>query len=188
MASAVYCPNRMTRRRWLAGSPSKENDMPVWKGIVGRGFTADESATYVSGLSFVSWRPSFVVLHNTAVRTFAQWHSVPDEQGMQNLQSNYRDTMKWSGGPEDRRTAFVCRRDLLWAFTPLTVPGVHSPSWNNLWWGVNWWAITRLSRSFLGSRPMQCPRWPHFMASSVSTHRHLVCMAKILHHSPMPGK
>jgi hypothetical protein len=53
--------------------------MPVWKGIAGRGFTADEFATYVSGLSFVSWRPSFVVLHNRAVPTFAQWQSVPGE-------------------------------------------------------------------------------------------------------------
>jgi hypothetical protein len=120
----------MTRRRWLADSPIKENDIPVWKGIVGRAFTADEFATHVSGLSFVSWRP-FVVLHNTAVPTFAQWHSVPGEQRMQNLQSYYRDTMKWSGGPH----VFVAA-DLLSAFTPLTVPGVHSPSWNNVPWGV----------------------------------------------------
>jgi hypothetical protein len=26
--------------------------------------------------------------------------------------------------------------DLIWAFTPLTVSGVHSPSWNNVAWGV----------------------------------------------------
>jgi len=39
--------------------------------------------------------------------------------------------MKWSGGPH----VFVAD-DLLWAFTPLTVPGVHSPSWNDVSRGV----------------------------------------------------
>ena len=34
MASAVYCPNRTTRRRWLADSPIKENDMPFALKIV----------------------------------------------------------------------------------------------------------------------------------------------------------
>ncbi len=105
--------------------------MPAWKGIVGQGFTSDAFATYVSGLSFVNWRPSFVVLHNTAAPTFAQWHSISGDQRMQNLQSYYRDTQKWSGGPH----LFVAD-DLIWVFTPLTLPGVHSPSWNNISWGV----------------------------------------------------
>ena len=26
--------------------------------------------------------------------------------------------------------------DLIWVFTPLTVAGVHSPSWNDVAWGV----------------------------------------------------
>jgi hypothetical protein len=103
----------------------------TWKGIIGKGFTADEFRAYVQGLSFDAWRPSFVVLHNTGVPTFAQWHSVPGATRMQNLQSYYRDTQKWSGGPH----LFVAD-DLIWAFTPLTVPGVHSPSWNNVSWGV----------------------------------------------------
>lgn len=105
--------------------------MPAWKGIVGQGFTSDAFATYVAGLSFGNWRPSFVVLHNTGAPTFAQWHSVSGDQRMQNLQTYYRDTQGWSGGPH----LFVAD-DLIWAFTPLTVPGVHSPSWNNVSWGV----------------------------------------------------
>jgi hypothetical protein len=105
--------------------------MPVWKGIVGKGFNADDFATYVAGLSFDAWRPSFVVLHNTAVPTFAQWHSVSGDTRMQGLQGYYRDTQKWSGGPH----LFVAD-DLIWVFTPLTVPGVHSPSWNAISWGV----------------------------------------------------
>lgn len=105
--------------------------MPAWKGIIGKGFTPDDFATYVAGLNFTAWRPSFVVLHNTAVPTFAQWHSVPGTTRMQNLQSYYRDTQKWSGGPH----LFVAD-DLIWVFTPLTVSGVHSPSWNFVSWGV----------------------------------------------------
>jgi hypothetical protein len=105
--------------------------MPDWKGIIGQGFDADDFVAYVEGLSFTIWRPSFVVLHNTAVPTFAQWHDVPGTTRMQNLQTYYRDTQKWSAGPH----LFVAD-DFIWVFTPLTVPGVHSPSWNHVAWGV----------------------------------------------------
>lgn len=105
--------------------------MPAWKGIIGQGFTAEQFADYVATLAFPLWRPSFVVLHNTGSPTFAQWHSVPGATRMENLQTYYRDQQHWSGGPH----LFVAD-DLIWAFTPLTVPGVHSPSWNNVSWGV----------------------------------------------------
>ena len=105
--------------------------MATWKGIVGKGFRPDEFKDYVAGLSFATWRPSFVVLHNTAVPTFAQWHQVPGETRMENLQRYYRDIQGWSAGPH----LFVAD-DLVWVFTPLTVPGVHSPSWNSVSWGV----------------------------------------------------
>jgi hypothetical protein len=105
--------------------------MPVWKGIIGKGFNASDFDQYVAGLDFSGWRPSFVVLHNTAIPTFAQWHNVSGEARMQGLQSYYRDTQGWSGGPH----LFVAD-DLIWVFTPLTVPGVHSPSWNAVSWGV----------------------------------------------------
>jgi len=102
-----------------------------WKGIVGQGFSPDDFAAYVSQLSFTGWRPGFVVLHNTGVPTFAQWHNVSGTTRMQNLQTYYRDTQHWSGGPH----LFVAD-DFIWVFTPLTVPGVHSPSWNSVSWGV----------------------------------------------------
>jgi len=105
--------------------------MPDWKGIVGTGFTPSDFAAYVAGLTFAAWRPSFVVLHNTGLPTFAEWHNVAGQVRMQNLETYYRDTQHWSGGPH----LFVAD-DLIWAFTPLTVPGVHSPSWNNVSWGV----------------------------------------------------
>lgn len=105
--------------------------MANWKGIVGKGFTATDFPTYVASLQFTAWRPSFVVLHNTAVPTFAQWHSVPGATRMTNLEAFYRDTQGWSAGPH----LFVAD-DLIWTFTSLTTPGVHSPSWNNVAWGV----------------------------------------------------
>ena len=105
--------------------------MSNWKGIVGKGFTPQAFGTYVSSLTFTTWRPQFVVLHNTAVPTFEQWHAVHGEQRMKNLEGFYRDTQHWSAGPH----LFVAD-DLIWAFTPLTTSGVHSPSWNSMSWGV----------------------------------------------------
>ena len=105
--------------------------MPAWKGIVGKGFSPDQFDEYVSGLVFNNWRPQFVVLHNTASPTLSRWHNVPGEVRMANLESYYRDTMKWSGGPH----LFIAD-DLIWVFTPLTVSGIHSPSWNMISWGV----------------------------------------------------
>ena len=103
----------------------------IWKGIIGQRYKSDGFTEYVRTLTFGLWRPSFVVLHNTGVPTFAQWHDTPGAQRMINLQSYYRDTQKWSAGPH----LFVAD-DLIWVFTPLTTQGVHSPSWNSVAWGV----------------------------------------------------
>jgi hypothetical protein len=104
---------------------------PAWKGTVARGFTPAAFAVYVATLDFSRWRPSFVVVHNTQAPTFARWHDVPGEQRMRGLASYYRDDQGWSGGPH----LFIAD-DLIWVFTPLTVPGVHSPSWNGESWGM----------------------------------------------------
>ncbi len=105
--------------------------MPAWKGIVGQGLAPDQLETYVGTVAFGVWRPQFVVLHNTQDPRLSDWHSVPGAQRMAALQSYYRDDQHWSGGPH----LFVAD-DLVWLFTPLSVPGVHSPSWNAISWGV----------------------------------------------------
>ena len=104
-----------------------------WKGIVNRSLTPDGFAQYVETLSFGTWRPRFVVLHNTAAPTLAQWRAGPTsaQQRILNLEAFYRDQQRWSAGPH----LFIAD-DLIWAFTPLTTPGVHSPSWNHVSWGV----------------------------------------------------
>lgn len=105
--------------------------MTAWKGTIARAFTAPEFSEYVSTIQFASWAPDFVVLHNTSIPTLAEWHTVPGDQRMRGLASYYRDEQKWSGGPH----LFVAD-DRIWVFTPLTVAGVHAPSWNAVSWGV----------------------------------------------------
>jgi hypothetical protein len=105
--------------------------MSKWKGIVARGFTAESLPDYLETVEMNAWHPLFVVLHNTFAPRLDQWHSVPIADRMQNLQHYYRDELKWSAGPH----LFVAD-DLIWVFTPLKVPGVHSPSWNGVSWGV----------------------------------------------------
>jgi hypothetical protein len=111
--------------------------MSTWKGIVGRSFTASQFDDYVRELVMSDWKPSFVVLHNTSEPRLADWHRVPGEQRMQNLEDYYRNPdpsvhkPAWSAGPH----LFVAD-DLIWVFTPLTTSGVHSPSWNGISWGV----------------------------------------------------
>ncbi|MBA3812363.1 MAG: N-acetylmuramoyl-L-alanine amidase [Caulobacteraceae bacterium] len=103
----------------------------TWKGIVDRSFTAADFDTYCKGLTWAAWRPSFIVLHNTAIPSLAQRPDGLAQQHILSLEAFYRDTQGWSGGPH----LFVDDRQI-WAFTPLTVPGVHSPSWNQVAIGI----------------------------------------------------
>ena len=105
--------------------------MGNWKGIVGQGFTPGDFDDYVATVTFANWRPQFVVLHNTAIPKLAEWHAVPGPVRMRNLENYYKNVQGWSAGPH----LFVAD-DLIWVFTPLNVPGVHSPSWNAISWGV----------------------------------------------------
>ncbi len=105
--------------------------MATWKGIVGTSFTPDNFDKYVKTVKFNAWRPSFVVVHNTQDPKLSSWHSVDGARRMVGFTSYYRDHQKWSGGPH----LFVAD-DLIWVFTPLNMPGVHTPSWNSISWGV----------------------------------------------------
>lgn len=105
--------------------------MADWKGIVDRSFSAEQFDSYCHGLQWTTWRPSFIVLHNTAAPSLAQRPKGLTEQHIQNLVTFYRDTQKWKAGPH----LFIDDRQI-WAFTPLTVSGTHSPSWNKLAIGI----------------------------------------------------
>jgi hypothetical protein len=110
----------------------------TWRGIVGKSFTPDEFEQYLHTLDFGPWRPKFVVVHNTFLPTLEQYDEwktrrppFPDEQWMKNLVSYYRDQQGWSAGPH-----LIVTDEKILAFTPLTVPGTHTPSWNAISWGV----------------------------------------------------
>lgn len=99
--------------------------MPAWKGIVGLSFSPEDFDTYCRGLHWTAWRPSFVVLHNTAPPTLNQRPNGFSKQNILDLEAFYRDERKWSAGPH----LFIDDKQI-WAFTPMTTTGVHSPSFN----------------------------------------------------------
>lgn len=103
----------------------------TWTPIVARSFTPTTFRTYVEALSLAAWKPSFTVLHNTGSPTLAQRSEGFTLQNICDLEHFYRDEQHWSAGPH----LFIDDRQI-WAFTPLTHPGVHSPSWNAVSWGV----------------------------------------------------
>jgi hypothetical protein len=105
--------------------------MPDWKGIVGNSYAADEFDRYCHELQWTAWRPSFIVLHNTGVPSLGQRPNGFTKQHIKNLESFYRDTQKWKGGPH----LFIDDKQI-WVFTPLTVSGTHSPSWNKVALGI----------------------------------------------------
>jgi hypothetical protein len=105
--------------------------MSAWKGIVGNSYTPDEFDTYCHELQWNAWRPSFIVLHNTAIPSLSQRPSGFTKQHMKNLEGFYRDTQKWKAGPH----LFIDDRKI-WVFTPLTLSGTHSPSWNKVALGI----------------------------------------------------
>ena len=105
--------------------------MAGWKGIVGRSFSPSEFDDYCHGLQWNAWRPSFFVLHNTGSPSLAQRPDGLTKQHIDNLEVFYRDKQGWKAGPH----LFVDDRQI-WEFTPLTMSGTHSPSWNKLALGI----------------------------------------------------
>jgi N-acetylmuramoyl-L-alanine amidase len=103
----------------------------AWKGIVGLSFGAEDFDRYCHDLKWPAWRPSFIALHNTAIPSLAQRPQGLTRKHIANLEVFYRDERGWSAGPH----LFIDDRQI-WIFTPLTLSGVHSPSWNKVAIGV----------------------------------------------------
>ena len=105
--------------------------MPGWKGIVGASYSSEEFDTYCHELQWTAWRPSFAVVHNTAVPSLSQRPQGLTKKHILALEAYYRDKQGWKAGPH----LFIDDRQI-WVFTPLTVSGTHSPSWNKTSLGV----------------------------------------------------
>jgi len=102
-----------------------------WKGIVEQAFTPEAFDRYCHTLAWTAWLPSFIVLHNTQIPNLAQRPNGLSAAHIRGLEEFYRDEQGWRAGPH----LFVDDRQI-WVFTPLTVSGTHSPSWNKLALGV----------------------------------------------------
>lgn len=99
--------------------------------IIARHFSPEEFAAYATPIiEASSWKGEFVVLHNTGAPTLAQRPDGLTEQHIQNLKAYY-ESLGWHAGPH----LFVDQKGI-WAFSPLTAPGVHSPAWNRISYGV----------------------------------------------------
>jgi N-acetylmuramoyl-L-alanine amidase CwlA len=94
---------------------------------VGKPFSTEAFDQYVHSLSWTTWKPSFLVLHNTADPSLADVPNGFTSHNMDGFVSYYRDNQHWSAGPH-----LFCDDHQIWVFTPLTRPGVHSPSWNRV--------------------------------------------------------
>lgn len=105
--------------------------MPQWKPIVGLSFDPLSFDIYCKSVTWTAWRPSFIVVHNTAVPNLGQRPKGLTRQHIDNLVSYYRDQQGWSAGPH----LFVDDKQI-WVFTPLTTTGRHSPSWNSVALGL----------------------------------------------------
>ena len=103
----------------------------MWKGVVNKSFDTVSFDEYLHTLSWSKWRPSFIVLHNTAVPSLAQRPKGFTEQNIRDLEVFYRDKQKWSGSPH----LFIDDNKII-VFNPLTMSGTHSPSWNKLSIGI----------------------------------------------------
>jgi hypothetical protein len=105
--------------------------MPNWKGIIGLSYSQEKFDDYCHTLKWDAWRPTLIVLHNTASPSLSQRPNGLNAQHIKNLETFYRDKQKWKAGPH----LFIDDKQI-WAFTPLTVSGTHSPSWNKLAIGI----------------------------------------------------
>ena len=112
----------------------------VWPAIK-RPFLQEEFRQYVATLSWLRWRPSKIVWHNTAAPSLAQWIKsanadraqglIPGTTRINNLENYFRYQNKWSGCPH-----LFIPNDFIWEMNSLTAQGTHSPSWNTTAIGI----------------------------------------------------
>lgn len=102
----------------------------MWTEIDGRQMSVDEFQWHIQNLVFGKWHPIGIVWHNTASPTLVQWKQHPREQWLKNLASYYKG-LGWHAGPH-----LFIDHEKINLFTPLSEPGVHSPSFNAQYIGI----------------------------------------------------
>lgn len=101
-----------------------------WKPIDGSILSTSDAEQAIADTEFKIWRPSGGALHNTAVPSLKRSKDYPIVHWRSMWEGYYRG-MGWSGGPH-----FFCFPGQVLFFTPIILPGVHSPSWNGTKFGV----------------------------------------------------
>lgn len=102
----------------------------AWKGIDGRALSIEEFKLHVDLMTWNNWKPIGVVWHNTASPTLAQWKKYTRKHWMDGL-SSYYQSLGWSAGPH-----LFIDDEKINLFTPLNMSGVHSPSFNAQYIGI----------------------------------------------------
>lgn len=94
--------------------------------------TREQFADRIKSLRWKSWKPSGIVLHNTASPTLAQWVETGPKRDarIRNLQSYY-EGLGWKGGPH-----WFVSRDWINEFNNPLRRGTHSPSFNATHFGI----------------------------------------------------
>jgi N-acetylmuramoyl-L-alanine amidase len=135
-------PTAPTPRPHAGAWPQPSERTPNWAGIVGAPFDAETFDAYCRSLKWAGWRPQFLALHNTYRPTLAQRPTGFTKQHINNLVGWYRDeqidqaTGKQLKGPWKAGPHLFVDDHQIWAFTPLTMEGRHSPSWNSIAIGI----------------------------------------------------
>lgn len=98
--------------------------------------TLDEFDTTLALYAWGPVKPSWLVIHHTAIPTVAQWTAnerglTPEQikakrlRQLAGIAAYYRDTNKWDRGPH----LFIDDRHV-YLFTPMTMPGIHAKEGN----------------------------------------------------------
>jgi hypothetical protein len=103
-----------------------------WDDFTGKAYSRDDLVTRLDSLRWDDWKPSGIILHNTAAPTLAQWAESGEEhdQRLKNLRSYY-EGLGWHAGPH----WFVSRHWINEFMNP-TTRGTHSPSFNATHFGI----------------------------------------------------
>jgi hypothetical protein len=117
----------------------------AWSGgFDGKAYTINEMRAKLAKLPAIVWARR-VVLHNTGVPDMKRTAEIGASKYVKNAGNYYRYAQydktgkrtkgPWSGGPH-YFVAYAEPEPLLFEGTPVTTPGVHSPSWNGFAIGI----------------------------------------------------
>ncbi len=112
--------------------------MPELAGMVNRVFTLTEFQKYLVdevAPMMKAWRPSMIVDHNTGTNP----HWTKDSTADQSLQLVKNMSVTWASPPNDWHSGphlVIGPNCLIVAAWPLWMHGTHSPSWNEVSWGI----------------------------------------------------